>query len=160
VRIDRVRNQIAAVRTLLDSAEEHLDDLHVLAYDRQTAVDRQRVAGGEPNYVLIDTHGDRRARDLLRDGMKLTDSTCANLAAWCYEIRTYLADGQLGSRRTPQMVSADEMIDALTAQRRRKERGEYVPKRTYPQNVDALLELVASLEKQLEKALSKQAKGA
>lgn len=148
MRIDRVRNQAHAAIELLHTTLRHLNDLHTLAYDRPSAAERLAIRGGERDYAL-DTHGDPHARDLLRQGMRITDTTCADLARWAHDIAAYLNDGERTHRRTTPTATATDVNDALDAQARRRQRGDYTPQRTAPQPTDTLLAELRELRRQL-----------
>ncbi len=155
LRIDKLRNQFTATHGRLQLAEAEIEDLYVLAYDRPAAKE-QRVNGGERDYAL-DTHGDPRARQLLRDGASILDATMADISAWCDAVRAFMADGEIAARRKPFTVTANETADAIAAQSRRRRRGEYTPRRTYPQNVDQIIAENRQLRKRIEELERKAA---
>jgi len=57
IRTDTLKNRTASTRELLGMVLEELEDLHVLAYERATALSEAKVSGGSHDYAL-DTHGD------------------------------------------------------------------------------------------------------
>lgn len=156
MRIDTIRNQIAATKLLLEKVEANLDDLHLIAYDRPAAREAERVSGGKIDYAL-DGHGSTVARDLLRRGMRLTDGSCANLAGWAHDCLSFLADGEQEARRTPQSVNAAEFIASLEAQARRTVRREGTHA-NYPQPGGLLLAENRRLRKALAELERKHAK--
>lgn len=79
IRIDTLRNSIAGARELLDLIHQELEDLHLLAYERATAVSEAKVSGGSHDYAL-DTHGDPNARTAYRELGRAVDSACILLA--------------------------------------------------------------------------------
>lgn len=133
-RIDTTRNQLTATRTLLGTAEETIEDLHALAYDRQTAAERQAVKGGERDYAL-DTHGDPRARQAYAGLAEATSQACSIIAIACDDAARVLNEGgQVDTTRgrgTP--IPTEDLAQQLALQARRAARGDYTPVRTRPQ---------------------------
>lgn len=128
-RIDTLRNQLAACQTMLARAGATLDTLHQLAYDRATANETIRVRGGQPDYSL-DTHGDPAAREAYVELAHLVDHLCTQVATRVHPALRAVADGERSGRRHPYAITAREHADALEAQARRIQRGEYDPGRT------------------------------
>lgn len=132
-RIDTLRNQLHATIELLTMLAEELDDLHVLAYERHTA--RQDVAavnGGATDYAL-DTHGNPRARQAYRDLALAAVHVCKHIATTTHDAITVLRDHDHQRPKTPRTIRAEELAEAIDAQARRAERGEYTPVRREPQ---------------------------
>lgn len=133
MRIDTLRNKLTATRALLDRVQAQLEDLHVLAYDRPTAVGA-RVHGGDRDWAL-DTHGDQVARQWYRHlAHQLTGST-EDLVEVLHSITSFLAVGPSPTERRDRSadVTADELRAALDAQARRRDRGDYTPASTIAQ---------------------------
>lgn len=127
IRIDTFRNRLAGTRGLLALTEQHLDDLYVLAYDRHRAGQAQRVAGGERDYAL-DTHGDPKARELWqRTALKVLDAA-EDLTVVLHEVTNYFNPGRISTRRDSTAdAPISELIEAMAARQRRRDRGEYQP---------------------------------
>lgn len=126
-RIDTVRSDIRQAIELLHFLGDQLDDLHVLAYNRHRASERVKVRGGSVDYAL-DTHGDKRARDLYAQVAKDVLSAVDKLTGSIKGVRGYLTSGAGTIRRDATAdCTHDEVIAALDAQRRRRQRGEYQP---------------------------------
>lgn len=126
-RIDAVRNEIRHAIELLHLLGDQLDDLHVLAYDRHHAAAEAKVRGGSRDYAL-DNHGDKQARDLYAQVARDLRHTISGLTGSIKGVRGYLTAGSGGGRRDATAdATADEVIAALDAQRRRRARGEYEP---------------------------------
>ena len=128
-RIDTLRNQLAASQTMLAKAGSILDTLHQLAYDRATAIDATRVQGGQPDYAL-DTHGDPAARRAYVELAQLVDHLCQQIATKVHPaLAAVTAGDEPTGRRHPYAITALEHADALDAQARRIQRGEFDPGR-------------------------------
>ena len=167
VRLDTLRNQLAATIDLLHMVGQELDDLHVLAYERATAATEAKVSGGTPDYAL-DTHGDPKARDAYRRLGEVTSEACRDLAQTSHEALSLLRTGPSpgrGGRR----IQLAALGDALDAQARRIARGEYTPIRRGPQpdrdqvleqtrrERDAANQRVAKLQKKLDRLRARTA---
>lgn len=128
LRVDTFRSQVAAAAELLRLVGEHLDDLHVLAYDRPKAAEVQRVAGGSRDYAL-DTHGSAAARDLWREAAAAVIDTTEDLAEVCHRVLTWLRTGDRPTERRDRSadVTLAELSAAIDAQKRRRARGDYSP---------------------------------
>lgn len=124
VRIDTFRNRISGTLGLLQLVQEHLEDLHALAYDRHRAGQAQRVAGGERDYAL-DTHGDPKARELWHGtSLRVLDAS-EDLTVVLHEVLSFFAGGQTSARRDASAdASVAEVLEAIAAARRRRARGE------------------------------------
>lgn len=132
IRIDTLRNQLAATRDLLSMAENELEDLHVLAYDRQSAVNDQKVNAGR-RAQGVDTHGDKRARDVYRSLGDVVYEVCQTLAIPAHDAIRTLREG---AERSPRArgIQMTDLAWALAAQQRRIRRGDsYSPVRALPQ---------------------------
>lgn len=132
-RIDTIHNRITAAVKVVAMAEEEIDDLHILAYERHTARRELAVAGGQPDYAL-DTNGDMRARDAYRQlGLATLDALEILEQAATDTIRV-LRDGQRSQRRSRRMINLEELAAAIEARARRAARDEdYTPVRREPQ---------------------------
>lgn len=133
IRVDTLRNTIAATIELLVAVGQEADDLHVLAYDRKTAAEEAHVAGGSRDYAL-DTHGDPRAREAFRDLGDQAVKACQILGASAGRANRLLrasddAKRPAGKRTTSAVVLAD----SIAAQARRIADGSFVPIRRLPQ---------------------------
>lgn len=132
-RIDTMRNTIAGTVELLLMAYEELEDLHVLSYDRPSAVEEAKVAGGSSHHYL-DTHGDQQARDAYRDLWRALDGTCIHVSERCNNALNTLRAGKSPAvRRAPRHLRLTELGEAIAAQAERTRRGEYSPVRRGPQ---------------------------
>lgn len=135
VRIDTLRNRISKAMDLLQTVHDELEDLHVLAYDRPAAKERAHVHGGQADYAL-DTHGDPKARDAYRWLSELVVLVADTLIDAGQEAVGVLREGEprQSSRRDKSAdVTRAEFAEALKAQERRLQRGEYSPVRRFPQ---------------------------
>lgn len=132
-RIDSVRSEIREAMDLLIVLGDQLDDLHVLAYNRHRAAHEAKVRGGSRDYAL-DNHGDLTARRLYSDVAKQLHTTISDLTASIKDIRGYLTSGGGTTRRDPTAdATVDDVLEALDAQARRRQRGEYQPARLVDQ---------------------------
>lgn len=133
-RIDTVRNRITTAQQVLTTIHDELEDLHVLAYDRQVAAAEAPVRGGQRDWAL-DTHGDPRARAAYRQLAEATLNACAQLAEASHNAIRVLRDHQPGDTpRTRRLITTDELVTALAAQARRQtNRTSYQPARAIPQ---------------------------
>lgn len=119
-RIDTLRNRITATRELLTTIHDELEDLHVLAYDRQAAAAEAPVRGGQRDWAL-DTHGNPHARTAYRQLAEATINACAQLAEASHNAIRILRDHQPGDTpRTRRLITTDELVTALAAQARRQ----------------------------------------
>lgn len=149
-RIDTLRNQLSAAREMLAMAQAEADDLHVLAYDRQT-VSRERTRGGQPDYAL-DTHGDPRARAALRELSLATTHAAEVIADAVHQALRLLRSGER-SNGTRRLIDAEALALALEAQARRAARGEYTPVRRETQpDSDLIAGAVERLTRERDKA--------
>lgn len=135
-RLDTMRNRIAATRDLLTMIGEELEDLHVLAYDRPSAVDEAKVAGGSANYYL-DTHGDKRARDAYRNLWTSLDNICTTIDGASNIALNLLRKGDTPTNQGPRTVHLSELGDLIAAQARRAKSDGYSPVRRGPQPDEA-----------------------
>lgn len=132
-RIDTLRRQLTETAELLTTTARILETLHELAYDRASADEQIRVAGGQPDYAL-DRHGDPRARAAYAALGHMID----HLARYTAEhagpalALVNVADNGTG-RRHPATVTALEHARLLEAQAARIARGEFDPGRALPQ---------------------------
>jgi hypothetical protein len=132
-RIDTLRNQLDASQTMLAKVGSILDTLHQLAYDRATATEQIRVAGGQPDYAL-DTHGDPAARRAYCELAHLVDHLCQQVATKVHPALAIVTDSEdTSGRRHPYAITALEHAALLDAQARRISRGEFNPGRTETQ---------------------------
>ena len=98
---------------------DELEDLHVLAYDRQAAAEAT-VRGGQRDWAL-DTHGNPHARTAYRQLAEATINACAQLAEASHNAIRILRDHQPGDTpRTRRLITTDELVTALAAQTRRQ----------------------------------------
>lgn len=157
IRIDTFRNRVQGTIGLLQLVAEHLEDLHVLAYDRHRAGQAQRVAGGELDYAL-DTHGDPRARELWQTSALRVLDNAEDLNVVLHEVIQFFSAGQTSARRDATAdASLGEVLTALAAQRRRRDRGEFSPtllvaqpRVVEPDSVIAELELLRSAVRKVQ----------
>lgn len=145
MRIDTVRNRLAATIAVLTSVSEEIEDLHALAYDRPSAVDEAKVAGGSANYYL-DTHGDTRARSAYREMWRAADTACNLLDEKANNALNLLRAGDTPGRSGPRLVRLVELGEAIAAQSRRARRGDYAAVRRGPQPDEG--KAIAELTKQ------------
>lgn len=131
IRIDTIRNRIAGTRELLALIYEEIQDLHLLAYERATAVSEAKVSGGSHDYAL-DTHGDRDARDAYRHLGDTLDRMCGQLDDAVTQALNVLRKGDSPTRGA-RHLRVVELGEAITAQARRSRRGDYTPIRRGPQ---------------------------
>jgi hypothetical protein len=126
-RIDSVRAEFRDAIHLLQQMADQLEDLHVLAYSRHRAAQEAKVRGGSRDYAL-DTHGDKRARDLYARTATDMHRFIGHLTSSLKEVRGYLTGGNGPSRRDPSAdCTTDEVVAAMDAAARRRDRGEYSP---------------------------------
>lgn len=147
IRLDTLRNQLTATTELLGMIRQELEDLHVLAYERHSAADEAKVAGGTHDYAL-DTHGDPRARAAYRQLGDTTADACATLATVTHDALNLLRTGNTPSTRGRRTIQLEELGNAIAAQARRASRGEYTPIRRGPQPDRD--QAMAQLRKQLD----------
>lgn len=130
-RIDTTRRDITRTAAALHELAAHIEDLHVLAYDRHKAAQQAKVSGGDPTAVGIDldTNGDPRARDLLRNASETITHLHSVLDTTLTTVRDHLTAGtaRVGRRDPSADASTDDVLGALEAARRRRGRGEYQP---------------------------------
>lgn len=133
-RIDTLRNRLTATVTLLGQALQGIEDLHVLAYDRQAAGDRLAIRGGERDYAL-DTHGDPRAREALVALSEASMKSCDLIAVAAHDVVVLLNEGDTvdAQRGRGQAIDVEDFAEELENQARRSARGEYTPDRVRPQ---------------------------
>lgn len=131
IRIDTLRNSIAGARELLEMIHEELEDLHLLAYERQTAASEAKVSGGSHDYAL-DTHGDQYARDAYRALGRAVNGACIQLAEASTNALNILRTGNTPGRGQRHLRLA-ELGEAIAAQSRRSRRGDYTSIRRGPQ---------------------------
>jgi hypothetical protein len=131
-RIDTTRNRLEATRELLTMILDELDDLHCLAYERATATRDAPVRGGDHDYAL-DTHGDQRARAAYTDLATKTIGACTTLAEASHNAIALLREGRAPGPRMRRLIDTDELVQALAAQARRADRGDYTPHRSHVQ---------------------------
>ncbi len=105
-----------------------LEDLLVLAYENTGAGDRVQVSGGD----VVDIHsvGDQRARTALQG---INRHAAPLLEHLDNAIRLLHATGPQDAPRTRKQITKAEHQEALDAQARRKNRGDYTPVRIVPQ---------------------------
>lgn len=158
MRIDTARNQIGATKALLDKALEEIEDLYVLAYDRQVAGDEVKVNGGDRDYCL-DTHGDVRVRAAYKVFSDQVTDTCQVLAEAAHSALRRLSDAFPGGRIGARTSSALEHALLLEAKARRTSRGEYQPVRRLPQQgIDDAVKASAQEIKRLDRQVAKLVK--
>jgi hypothetical protein len=118
---------------MLTKAGTILDTLHQLAYDRATAADVCRVQGGQPDYAL-DNHGDPAARRAYADLGHLVDHLCQQVATKVHPALLIITAAEdTTGKRHPYAITAREHAEALDAQARRIQRGEFNPGRSEAQ---------------------------
>ena len=125
---DGLRQTLTRLAASAHLVASEIDDLLVLAYENTGSGEHVQVAGGN----VADPHavGDQRARTAL--------SGIARHAAPLQEyldnaIRLLHATGPNDAPRTRKQITKGEHAEALEAQQRRKNRGEYTPVRVVPQ---------------------------
>lgn len=154
VRVDTLRNRIAGTIDLLGKAREEADDLHLLAYDRRTAADEAKVAGGSRDYAL-DTHGDLKAREAYKHLADAILSACGTLEdATTYVNKVLRAASDTDPVKLgPRSTTAVELGEKIAAQARRIADDSYVPVRRMPQpsTSTAWTKLVKSKEAETDK---------
>lgn len=155
VRIDTLRNRVNATIDLLKLLAAQLEDLHVLAYERNVArVEMERVQGGDRDYAL-DTHGDPRARDAFRALNTTTMSAAEWIATATHDALRLLTEGKPPTSGT-RKATAVEVGHALVAQSRRVQRGEYTPYRGFPQpGIDTSLKATEQENERLTREVKK-----
>lgn len=131
-RLDTMRNRVAATLRLLTMVEQELEDLHVLAYDRPSAVDEAKVAGGSAEYYL-DTHGNMKARDAYRALWRSLDGICQSIDGASNNALYILRKGDTPTNQGPRTASLTELGELIAAQERRARRGDYTAVRRGPQ---------------------------
>lgn len=141
IRIDSMRTSLKATRELLDLAEDSLEVLYSLAYDRGHAVDEIRVRGGLPDYAL-DTHGDPAARAGLQALARGLVSARNVVAGAAHQAVRAVRDrgGAVDNTRSRTQITVDEFLESVEALERRLERGEFNPGRQANQPVPAGVE--------------------
>jgi hypothetical protein len=134
-RIDAFKRDIRDVIDLLEFVLVNAEDLHTLAYDRKVAAS-ERVSASGPVHFYLDQHGDMKAREAMRYLMKATKSATGHIETAARECKRILivGDPPMQNRSLgPRTVTAAEHLEAIRAQARRAERGEYTPHRVWPQ---------------------------
>lgn len=130
-RIDSVRRDRADAVTLLGYLADNLEDLHELAYTRRRSGATERINGGDHDFAL-DNHGNPKAREHYETTARLIVRIADDVIAQHKDVRAFLTSHDEDGRRQRSLAgnaTADEVIDALTARRRRVLRGEYEPHR-------------------------------
>jgi hypothetical protein len=122
----RVLTRLVAAGHLVTT---ELDTLELLAYGATSAGSEAKVAGGD--VVDLHTVGDQRARTALAVIERHVGPLLEGFDNALALVHTGGADGP--APRTRRQISRKEHCDALDAQDRRKERGEYTPTRIHPQ---------------------------
>jgi hypothetical protein len=121
----RTLTRVAATAHLVAT---ELEDLLVLGYEQATT-DAAKVSGGD--VIDLHGHGDQRARTAL-DGIRRHAAPL--LEQLDNAINLLHAAGPTDTTpRTRRQINRAELADALEAQERRKQRGEYTPTRIHPQ---------------------------
>ncbi len=122
----RVLTRLVAAGHLVTT---ELDTLELLAYGASSAGSEAKVAGGD--VVDLHTVGDQRARTALAVIERHVGPLLEGFDNALALVHTGGADGP--APRTRKQISRKEHGDALDAQDRRKDRGEYTPRRIHPQ---------------------------
>jgi hypothetical protein len=125
-RIDTVRRHANAAIHAITQALEHLDDLHAIGWYRHANnTDRQRVAGGTPDWSL-DNHGDPQARaayEQLAQGLLTTHRTATDAVTGALAI---FDTGTIRQRRDRTAdATTPEILTALARQAKRQAAGEH-----------------------------------
>lgn len=146
VRIDVLTRRLEGSVALLQLVSEHITDLHDLAYNRPRAT-AEKVHGGSRDYAL-DSHGDMRARDLYQSIASDLVDLIETVATSSHDALKYLRAGGLPATRRDRTAdaTADEVLLALAAKRRREQQGTPSPKTTAPQTVPRAPDHLAELE--------------
>jgi len=134
-RIDTLRNHLSSTKDLIDTATAVLETLHELAYNRQTAGERERVSESAPEGYYLDTHGDLRARAAYAALARHLDAACSQISGAARDAvqRVSGVDESGEDRRAPVSIEVVEHLHALDAQSRRQARGEFDAGRTVAQ---------------------------
>lgn len=132
VRIDTVRNQLGAIRTLLDDMRLEIDDLDAIAWERHRNSDDPKVRGGSRDYAL-DNNGNPTARAALDILKHAITRTCQDLAVALNEASYVLRDGDNPGNTSRTLITHAELADALAARTRRIEQGTATSHRRLPQ---------------------------
>lgn len=128
-RIDTVRREVKDARELLDYLAANLEDLHEIAYTRRRSGSTDRVRGGEKDHAL-DNHGNPKARELYEATARLVLGLVDDVVDMQKDVRAFLTSHDDKNRPAKSLAgnaSADEVVDAMQARRRRVARGEYEP---------------------------------
>lgn len=151
IRIDTLRNQLAATRTLLEQVGLHVADLHAVAYERHQGSNEPRVRGGERDYSL-DNHGSPKAREAFRKLGEQVSSSCQDIAGSLHEAAVILKGDDRGRGASRRLISAAEHTEALAHQAERASRGEGVERWLPQPGRDAALRDIERRAKRAEKA--------
>lgn len=154
-RIDNLRRSLDGTVRLLGITAKGVATLHELAYDRRVA-DEVRVRGGQPDYAL-DTNGDPAARAAYKTLALAVDTVCVQLVKAAQDSLKVLNEGSSAgrNRQHPAYVTVAEHAEAIAAQARRVERGEFDAGRTLPQPGSA--RVVGHLRRQVDQLQSRNA---
>lgn len=135
-RIDTFRNTLdAVIRRIEDDLWPEVADLHDLAYNRTRAANEQEAKrrGGPVDYAL-DNHGDTKARNLYIAVANRMIDLARGAEDAAKDIRRHLNKQDDRPRsRTGSVITAAEFDEAMSARRRRAERGERHPHRVVAQ---------------------------
>lgn len=134
-RIDAFERDLDDLIELLTMVRKSARDLHTLAYDRKVAAS-ERVSASGPMHFYLDEHGDMKAREAMRHLMRATKSVIGQIESAARDCRRILIAGDPPMQNRslgPRTRTAAEVLDAIRAQARRAERGEYTPHRVWPQ---------------------------
>lgn len=131
VRIDTLRNRVAATSDLLALAHAEAEDLHALAYDRARAAEQGRGGKGRTDYAL-DTHGDPRARKAYQHLGDEMLSACGKIADAIDVAQELLGTGEQ-TTRGKRKVTGLELAMRMLAQGRRSTLGDFQAFRRLPQ---------------------------
>jgi hypothetical protein len=127
-RLDTLRHTALDTIKLLRMVYEEAEDLHVLAYDRPSAVEEAKVSGGSPNYAL-DTHGDLDARKAYKELWDRLDGTCIALNEASNKALNTLRAGRAPAKKGPRHLRLLELSEAIAHQAARTLAGDYTPVR-------------------------------
>jgi hypothetical protein len=130
--VDILRDRLRSIARSAQTLDRLAEDLHTLAYDRAVGGDLgPRTA--TPRHELNPLTGDPFARKVFGKLSARAREADDILRGFTATVGNMLGAGQRDDQLLGSLISPAELARAVKAQRRRNDRGEYVPVRTVAQ---------------------------